>query len=92
MVGPTVEWWVSNTLITLLCDCCCSASVMGEWDNWGKSPSPASLYLEYAKLQGWLVSSQRVLEAVAACQKILRSYLREEKEDLVGKLTGKATP
>ncbi|XP_022108394.1 epithelial cell-transforming sequence 2 oncogene-like isoform X2 [Acanthaster planci] len=62
--------------------------VMGEWDNWGKSPSPASLYLEYDKLQGWLVSAQRVMEAVAACQKHLRSYLRGEKEDLVAKLAG----
>ncbi|XP_038078393.1 epithelial cell-transforming sequence 2 oncogene-like isoform X2 [Patiria miniata] len=62
--------------------------VMGEWDNWGKSPSPASLYLEYDKLQGWLASSQRVMEAVAACQRILRSFLREEREDLVAKLTG----
>ncbi|XP_033634107.1 epithelial cell-transforming sequence 2 oncogene-like [Asterias rubens] len=62
--------------------------ILGEWHNWGKSTSPASLYLEYDKLKGWLASSDRVIEAATSCQKVLRSYLKDSKEDLVAKLTG----
>ena len=64
-------------------------TVLGEWHNWGKSTSPASLYLEYDKLKGWLASSDRVIEAATSCQMVLRSFLKDSKEDLVAKLTGK---